>query len=200
MRPAAGEFPSGQRGRAVNPLAPPSEVRILSPPSGIAARRKSERPCRRQGLSVGRPQAQDLRAAARPPLRPAAFFCAVVPPCFELPPEPDFLPPREDAPGELAIFAARSLDMPLSLRASYCFSCLPFALLLGMPVDYPAARRQNALRLGVDDDVRKLGVRPPDPLLDVARKRMRLCERAARIHREREERDETDLRVQEAKL
>lgn len=32
MRPAAGEFPSGQRGRAVNPLAPPSEVRILSPP------------------------------------------------------------------------------------------------------------------------------------------------------------------------
>src|SRR5919204_1217758 len=30
--PAAGEFPSGQRGRAVNPLALPSEVRILSPP------------------------------------------------------------------------------------------------------------------------------------------------------------------------
>jgi hypothetical protein len=28
----AGEFPSGQRGRAVNPLALPSEVRILSPP------------------------------------------------------------------------------------------------------------------------------------------------------------------------
>src|SRR6186713_3528099 len=78
----------------------------------------------RRGLSAGRGQAQDLRAAARPPLRPAAFFCAVVPPCFELPPEPDFLPPRADAPGELAIFAARSLDMPLSLRASYCFSFL----------------------------------------------------------------------------
>ena len=30
----AGEFPSGQRGRAVNPLAQPSEVRILSPPLG----------------------------------------------------------------------------------------------------------------------------------------------------------------------
>jgi hypothetical protein len=30
--PAQGEFPSGQRGRAVNPLALPSEVRILSPP------------------------------------------------------------------------------------------------------------------------------------------------------------------------
>jgi hypothetical protein len=32
MLPLAGEFPSGQRGRAVNPLALPSEVRILSPP------------------------------------------------------------------------------------------------------------------------------------------------------------------------
>jgi hypothetical protein len=32
MRGLAGEFPSGQRGRAVNPLAQPSEVRILSPP------------------------------------------------------------------------------------------------------------------------------------------------------------------------
>src|SRR6187455_1176853 len=94
----------------------------------------------RRGLSAGRGQAQDLRAAARPPLRPAAFFCAVVPPCFELPPEPDFLPPRADAPGELAIFAARSLDMPLSLRASYCFSFLTFAFLVGMAVDYPAAR------------------------------------------------------------
>jgi hypothetical protein len=46
---------------------------------------------------------QLLPAAALPPLRPAAFFCAVVPPCRESPPEPDFLPPRLDAPGELAI-------------------------------------------------------------------------------------------------
>ena len=30
--PSLGVFPSGQRGRAVNPLAPPSEVRILPPP------------------------------------------------------------------------------------------------------------------------------------------------------------------------
>src|SRR6188474_3715339 len=144
----------------------------------------------RRGLSAGRGQAQDLRAAARPPLRPAAFFCAVVPPCFELPPEPDFLPPRADAPGELAIFAARSLDMPLSLRASYCFSFLTFAFLVGMAVDYPAGSRQNALRLGVDDDVREPGVPPPDPLLDVARQRMRIGERAARVHRKREEGDE----------
>jgi hypothetical protein len=69
---------------------------------------------------------------ARPPLRPAAFFCAVVPPCFELLPEPDFLPPRLDAPGELAIFAARSFDMPFLRRPSYCFSFLTFARLFGM--------------------------------------------------------------------
>ena len=52
-----------------------------------------------------------FRAVAFPPLRPAAFFCAVVPPWEELLRElllPDFLPPRLDAPGEFAIFAARS--------------------------------------------------------------------------------------------
>src|SRR5687768_8300496 len=74
----------------------------------------------------------DLRAVALPPLRPAAFFCAVVPPWLESPPEPDFLPPRLEAPGEFAIFAARSFDMPLSFRASYCFSFLTFADLLGI--------------------------------------------------------------------
>jgi len=60
-------------------------------------------------------------------LRPAAFFCAVVPPCDELLrelEECECFPPRLDAPGEFAIFAARSFDMPLSLRASYCFSFL----------------------------------------------------------------------------
>jgi hypothetical protein len=36
------------------------------------------------------PGAHDLRAAALPPFRPAFFFSAVVPPCEELPPEPDF--------------------------------------------------------------------------------------------------------------
>ena len=46
--------------------------------------------------------------------------------------EPDFLPPRLEAPGEFAIFAARSLDIPLSFRASYCFSFLTFAFLPGI--------------------------------------------------------------------
>jgi hypothetical protein len=77
-----------------------------------------------------------LRAVALPPLRPAAFFCAVVPPCDALLrdelDEPDFLPPRLDAPGELEIFAARSFDMPLSFRASYCFSFLTLGLLPGI--------------------------------------------------------------------
>ena len=78
----------------------------------------------------------DLRAVARPPLRPAAFFCAVVPPCDELLrdelEEPDFLPPRLEEPGEFAIRAARSFDMPFSLSLSYCFSFLMLELLLGM--------------------------------------------------------------------
>src|SRR5919206_3879006 len=84
-----------------------------------------------------------LRAAALPPLRPAAFFWAVVPPCEELPPEPDFLPPRLDEPGEFAIRAARSFDMPLSFRASYCFSFLTFARLFGMRYAFPRRRAAN---------------------------------------------------------
>jgi hypothetical protein len=75
-----------------------------------------------------------LRAVALPPFRPAAFFCAVVPPWLEfdfVDPEPDFLPPRLDAPGEFAIFAARSFDIPFSFNASYCFSFFTLALLLG---------------------------------------------------------------------
>jgi hypothetical protein len=75
-------------------------------------------------------------AEALPPLRPAAFFWALVPPCFEeleleLELEPDCLPPRLEAPGELAIFAARSLDIPFFFKPSYCFSFFTFALLLG---------------------------------------------------------------------
>jgi predicted DNA-binding protein (MmcQ/YjbR family) len=57
---------------------------------------------------ASRAGSQLFLAAALPPLRPAAFFCAVVPPCRALPPEPDFWPPRLDAPGELAIFAAQN--------------------------------------------------------------------------------------------
>jgi hypothetical protein len=68
-------------------------------------------------------------------LRPAAFFCAVVPPCDdldELEDEPDFLPPRLDAPGEFAIFAARSFDMPFFLSPSYCFSFFTLARFVGI--------------------------------------------------------------------
>src|SRR2546423_10177858 len=68
---------------------------------------------------------QDFLAVALPPLRPASFFWAVVPPWLDAErfvPELLLLPPRLDAPGEFEILAARSLDMPLSFRASYCFS------------------------------------------------------------------------------
>jgi hypothetical protein len=68
-------------------------------------------------------------------LRPAAFFWAVVPPCEELlrrVPEPDDLPPRLDAPGEFAILAARSFDIPFSLSFSYCFSFFTLGRFPGM--------------------------------------------------------------------
>jgi hypothetical protein len=58
-------------------------------------------------------------------LRPAATFWACVPPCDELlcdDEEWEERPPRLDEPGEFAILAARSFDIPLSLSASYCFS------------------------------------------------------------------------------
>src|SRR3954454_9955170 len=90
----------------------------------------------------------DLFAVALPPLRPAAFFCAVVPPCDELlreEPEPEDLPPRLEDPEELAIFAARSFDMPLSFSASYCFSFLTLLLLLGMDCKYPLQTRIEPL-------------------------------------------------------
>ena len=48
--------------------------------------------------------------AAFPPLRPAAFFCCVVPPwllsLLLAEPEPDFLPPRLEAPSELEMAVA----------------------------------------------------------------------------------------------
>jgi hypothetical protein len=65
-------------------------------------------------------------------LRPAAFFWAVVPPCFELLLDerlPDFLPPRLEDPGALAILAARCLDMPLLRKPSYCRSFFTLARL-----------------------------------------------------------------------
>jgi aminoglycoside 3-N-acetyltransferase I len=68
-------------------------------------------------------------------LRPAAFFWAVVPPWLELlreEEECDALPPRFEAPGEFAILAARSFDIPLSFSFSYCFSFLTLGRLPGM--------------------------------------------------------------------
>ena len=47
-------------------------------------------------------------------------------------PEWECSPPRLEAPGELAILAARSFDIPLSLSASYCFSFLTWAFLSGI--------------------------------------------------------------------
>jgi hypothetical protein len=68
-------------------------------------------------------------------LRPADFFCCVVPPwdavLFERDPDPDFFPPRLDEPGEFAMRAARCLDMPFFFRPSYCFSFLTLGLLFG---------------------------------------------------------------------
>jgi hypothetical protein len=53
------------------------------------------------------------------------FFAVAFPPWLEfdwLDPEWLCLPPRLDAPGEFAIFAARLFDIPLSFNASYCLS------------------------------------------------------------------------------
>ena len=75
---------------------------------------------------------QLLRAVALPPLRPAATFCACVPPCRESLRELcECSPPCFEASGEFAIFAARSFDIPLSFSASYCYSFLTCALFPG---------------------------------------------------------------------
>jgi aminoglycoside 3-N-acetyltransferase I len=122
-----------------------------------------------------------LRAVARPPLRPAAFFWAVVPPWLELlredEEEPDFLPPRLEAPGEFAILAARSFDIPFSFSFSYCFSFLTLGRLPGMRSsltvdggpDSTTAVPGISIRLlapGDEDVVRELATAegPGDPL------------------------------------
>ena len=46
--------------------------------------------------------------------------------------EPDFFPPRLEAPGEFAMRAARSFDIPFSLSFSYCFSFFTLARLPGI--------------------------------------------------------------------
>src|SRR5215216_5552768 len=67
-----GEFPSGQRGPAVNRLAPPSEVRILPPPSLPGAALPEVRARRRSALGSRRAPEQEPEgggAEADPALR-----------------------------------------------------------------------------------------------------------------------------------
>src|SRR4051794_25421572 len=81
--------------------------------------------CARAGCGLARSSQLDFF----PPLRPAAFFWAVLPP---LPGPllrrlwllPELFPPRLELPGELAIAAARDLFMPFFRRPSYCLSSL----------------------------------------------------------------------------
>jgi hypothetical protein len=99
------------------------------------------RPCAAQhaeGVAVERDRL-DERAGRRPPrergqlllflppLRPAAAFCAFVPPWLVLLrrfPEPEALPPLLDEFGSLAMRAARDLLMPFLRSPSYCLSSL----------------------------------------------------------------------------
>jgi hypothetical protein len=64
-----------------------------------------------------------------PPFRPAAAFCARLPPLPEpllrrLWLLPLLFPPRLEEPGELEIAAARDLLIPFFRRPSYCVSVL----------------------------------------------------------------------------
>jgi hypothetical protein len=78
---------------------------------------------------------------AFPPFRPAATFCAWLPPLpgpllLRLWLEPLLLPPRLEDPSELEIAAARDLLMPFSRRPSYCLSFLmlgPWSLVIVAP-------------------------------------------------------------------
>ena len=96
-----------------------------------------------------------------------------MPPCRELlldEPEPELLPPRLEAPDEFEILAARSFDMPLSFRASYCLSFLTFALLPGMTLLLRDLLDEVARLLvgrvprdvGLRDDAREASVRLDD--------------------------------------
>src|SRR4051812_41132371 len=128
------------RRRLAHPSSSARETTNWGPAGSVMTSRLTLREfrCTRGGPDrIRGPQDLFLRAVALPPLRPASFFCAVVPPCFEPPPLPDFFPPFFDASGELAMRAARDLDMPLSLSASYCFSFFTFADFEGMLVTYP---------------------------------------------------------------
>src|SRR4051794_19313515 len=76
-----------------------------------------------------------------PPLRPAAFFWAVLPPLplpelFLLRLLPLLLPPLLEDPSELEIAAARDLLMPFFRSPSYCLSFLtlePWSFAIVLP-------------------------------------------------------------------
>src|SRR5213076_2686395 len=111
-------------------------------------------PCQLVRASLGRSsRVYRFFAAAFPPLRPAALCCAVVPPWRRSPPEPDFSPPCFEASGELAILAARSLDMPLSFSASYCFLFLTWADFVGIGGSNPRNGHPRHTQPSVDPHV-----------------------------------------------
>ena len=100
MAPAQG-FPSGQRGRAVNPLAQPSEVRILSPALSASAGSARADPARGVRPSGGKiPEAACRFAAA-----------GTTPPCTSASAHPLAQPPAGPA-----LRAGRPLKPPAASR------------------------------------------------------------------------------------
>jgi DNA repair exonuclease SbcCD ATPase subunit len=134
-------------------------------------------------------------------LRPAAFFCADVPPWLEEERdelEPDFLPPRLDAPGEFAIRAARCFDMPFFFSASYCFSFLTDARLPGMRPVFPCSERPNsryALSMEPHEDSWESAGWPHD---DLTREEVLQLARRLAAQRERQ-RSEDLVQIEELK-
>jgi hypothetical protein len=63
-------------------------------------------------------------------------------------PECDALPPRLDAPGEFAIRAARSFDIPFSFSFSYCFSFFTLGRFPGISTSFSLLfSSMNGIRL-----------------------------------------------------
>jgi hypothetical protein len=73
---------------------------------------------------------------------------------LEREPDPDFFPPRLDAPGEFAMRAARLLDMPFFFSPSYCFSFFTLGLLFGIsgPPVVRVCRVYPRVRVGILGD------------------------------------------------
>src|SRR5438309_200687 len=66
-------------------------------------------------------------------------------------PEPSAFPPRFEAPGEFAILAARSFDIPFSFRATYCFRFLtapPRCPGMALPSFPSKPRRKGSINRG----------------------------------------------------